>query len=172
MTLLFYRWVIGLFFVTGWGSSPKPTTPHPLHVANTDISYNAAEGKLEVICGIFTDDFESALVKQYHNKTDLVKPEMHEAMDALVKKYLAANVHIKTGTASLSFYYVGYELEKGRVNAYFESEKTPPPKKVEAEVTLLHNLYDDQINIVHITVNGTRKSEKLDYPAKRVVQTF
>ncbi|MES2808391.1 MAG: DUF6702 family protein [Bacteroidota bacterium] len=172
MTLLFYRWVIGLFFLTGWVSSPKNTAPHPLHVANTDISYNAAEGKLEVICGIFTDDFEAALVKQYHNKTDLVKPEMHQAMDALVKKYLAANVRIKTGTAPLAFNYVGYEIEGAKVNAYFESEKTPLPKKVEAEVSLLHNLYTDQINIVHITVSKVRKSEKLDYPDKRVVQSF
>ncbi|MFD2147437.1 DUF6702 family protein [Mucilaginibacter antarcticus] len=172
MALLFYRWGISLYFLTGWFPSPKTTVPHPLHVSNTDICYNAAESKLEVICGIFTDDLEAALVKQYHTKTDLVKPEMHEAMDALVKRYLAANVHIKTGNTPLTFYYVGYELEKGRVNAYFESEKTPAPKKIEAEVSLLHNLYTDQSNIVHITVNGTRKSEKLDYPDKRVVQSF
>jgi hypothetical protein len=40
------------------------------------------------------------------------------------------------------------------------------------QVSLLHNLFDDQINIVHITVNGVRKSEKLDYPEKKVEQVF
>jgi hypothetical protein len=172
MPLLFYKSVISFFFLTGWLSPAKPAAPHPLHVSSTDISYNATEGKLEVICKIFTDDFETALVKQYHNKTDLVKPELHEAMNVLVRKYLAANVHIKTTAVNLGFNYVGFELEKGMVNAYFESEKTPVPKSIDAEVTLLHNLYNDQINIVHMTVNGTRKSEKLEYPNKKVTQTF
>jgi hypothetical protein len=172
MPLLFYKSVISFFLLTGWSSPHKTTAPHPLHVSSTDISYNATEGKLEVICKIYTDDFEAALVKQYHSKTDLVKPDMHEAMDVLVRKYLAANVRIKTTAPNLEFNYVGYELEKGMVNAYFESEKTALPKKIDAEVTLLHNLYNDQINIVHMTVNGTRKSEKLEYPDKKVAQTF
>jgi hypothetical protein len=38
--------------------------------------------------------------------------------------------------------------------------------------SILYNLFEDQINIVHITVNGVRKSEKLDYPATKVSQTF
>ncbi|WP_429379963.1 DUF6702 family protein [Mucilaginibacter sp. UYCu711] len=163
--------ILGFFMLTNILSANKPV-PHPLHVSTTDINYNAKEGKLEVTCTIFTDDFEAALAKQNHTKTDLVKADMHAAMDVLVKNYMSANVHIRTTAAALGFNYIGFEVDKEAVNVYFESEKTPTPKRIDAEITLLHNLYTDQMNIVHMTVNGTRKSEKLDYPVKKVTQTF
>lgn len=171
MAPAFYNTVLGFFMLTGILSVNKPA-PHPLHVSTTDINYNAKEVKLEVTCTIFTDDFEAALAKQSHTKTDLVKADMHAAMDVLVKNYMAANVHIKTTAAVLGFNYIGFEVDKEAVNVYFESEKTATPKKIDADVTLLHNLYTDQMNIVHMTVNGTRKSTKLDYPNRKVTQTF
>jgi hypothetical protein len=171
MAPAFYNLVLGFFMLTSVISANKPI-PHPLHVSTTDISYNSKESKLEVTCTIFTDDFETALAKQNHTKTDLVKTEMHAAMDVMVKNYMSQNVHIKTTAAALGFNYIGFEVDKEAVNIYFESEKTSTPRKIDAEVTLLHNLYTDQMNIVHMTVNGTRKSTKLDYPNKKVTQIF
>lgn len=151
--------------------TPSKPAPHPLHVSTTDISYNKQDGKFEITCTIFTDDFESALAAQYHAKTDLSKPEVHEAMDALVKKYIAAHLKVKTG-APLALNYLGFEKDKEAVNVYIESDKVAAVKKVDAEVSLLQDLYNDQMNIVHITVNGTRKSAKLDSPNKTVSQSF
>jgi hypothetical protein len=145
---------------------------HPIHVSTTNISYNNQDNKLEVICTIFTDDFEAALVKQFHTKTDLNKADMHAAMDVLVKKYIASYLQIKTGAAPLNLNYVGFEINKEATDVYFETNKIPAVKKIDVDVSLLHNLFDDQINIVHITVGGVRKSEKLDYPDKRVSQVF
>jgi hypothetical protein len=145
---------------------------HPIHVSTTNVEYNKQDGKLEVICTIFTDDFEAALAKQYHAKTDLSKADMHTAMDALIKTYLEQNLHIKAGDNASKLNYLGYEINREATDIYLESEKEPSPKKVGVEVSLLHNLFDDQINIVHITVNGVRKSEKLDYPDKKIEQVF
>lgn len=145
---------------------------HPLHVSTTDISYNAKDGQMEVILTIFTDDFESALEKQFHTKTDLTKPEMHTAMDALVKNYVASHLQVRAGGTASPLSYLGYEINKEAVNVYLESPKVAAPKKIDAEVSLLQNLYDDQLNIVHMTVAGTRKSAKLDCPARKVTQEF
>ena len=149
-----------------------PAAPHPLHVSTSDISYNGTDHQLEVTCTIFTDDFESALAKQFNAKTDLTKPEMHKAMDILVKNYLNGHLHIKSGTNAVPLNYLGYEIEREAVNVYLESAAIPAVKKAIVDVSLLHNLYDDQINIVHMTVNGTRKSAKVDYPDTRVTQDF
>ncbi|WP_460679925.1 DUF6702 family protein [Mucilaginibacter koreensis] len=145
---------------------------HPLHVSTSDISYNNADHQLEVICTIYTDDFETALGRQYKTHTDLTKPEMHKAMDALIKNYIGSHVILKAGTAAVPLNYLGYEIEREAVNVYLESNAISSPKKLIADISLLHNLYDDQINIVHMTVNKVRKSEKLDYPNTRVVQDF
>jgi len=145
---------------------------HPIHVSTTNIEYNKNDSKLEVICTIFTDDFEAALAKQFHTKIDLNRTDMHTAMDALVKKYIASCLQVKTGASPLSFTYIGFEINKEATDVYLESDKIAPVKKIDVDVSLLHNLFDDQINIVHIIVNGVRKSEKLEYPDKRVEQVF
>ncbi len=145
---------------------------HPLHVSTTNVNFNAQEGKLELTCTVFTDDFESAIAKQYKVKTDLSKPDMHAAMDGLVKNYISNHVQIKTNDKALTLNYLGFEVDREAVNVYLESNKILAFKKVSAEISILHNLYDDQINIVHITENGTRKSTKLEYPETKVSQSF
>jgi len=175
MTAVIYKSLLFcylLVFTVSPKSTVHKTAAHPLHVSTSDVSYNAQDGKLEVICTIFTDDFESALSKQYQIKTDLIKPDMHKAMDELVKKYIAANLHIKAGDADAPLTYVGYEINREAANVYLESAKITLPKKIEARVSILHNLYTDQLSIVHMTVSGTRKSGKLEYPAQVISQNF
>jgi len=145
---------------------------HPIHVSTSNIEYNSQDNKLEVICTMFTDDFEAALAKQYHAKTDLNKADMHAVMDALIKQYIAANLHIKAGDTPVNLNYLGFEINKEATDVYLESDKIPAVKKVDVDVSLLYNLFDDEINIVHIIVNKVRKSEKVNYPDKRVEQVF
>ena len=151
---------------------PEKHIFHPIHVSTANIEHNKQDSKLEVICTIFTDDFEAALVKQFHAKTDLNKTEMHAAMDALVKKYIALNLQIKTNGSTTNLTYLGFEINRESTDIYLESDAIASVKKVEVTDSILQNLFDDQINIVHIIVNGVRKSEKLDYPNKRVDQEF
>ncbi|MBD1391709.1 DUF6702 family protein [Mucilaginibacter glaciei] len=145
---------------------------HPLHVSTTDVSFNAQDGQMEVICTIFTDDFETALEKQFHTKADLNKADMHKAMDVLVKNYVDSHLQLKTGTAPLALNYLGFEINREAVNVFLESAKMTAPKRIDAEISLLQNVYDDQLNIVHMTVAGNRKSAKLDYPNKKITQVF
>jgi hypothetical protein len=161
-----------MFLGAGTPAKSPARVFHPIHVSTSNIEYNSRDNKLEVICTIFTDDFEAALAKQYRTKTDLNKADMHKEMDGLVKSYLSSNLQIKTGDAAVKLNYLGFEINRESTDVYLESDKIATPKKVEANVSLLHNLFDDQINIVHIIVGGVRKSEKLDYPDKKVVQTF
>jgi len=148
----------------------KAAAFHPIHVSTANIEYNKQDSKLEVICTIFTDDFEAALTRQFHTKTDLTRADMHKAMDELIKNYIAANLQVKTNGAPVSLSYVGFEINKEATDVYLESDKIAAVKKVGVNVSLLHNQFDDQINIVHIIVGGVRKSEKLDYPNKKVEQ--
>ncbi|MES2108703.1 MAG: DUF6702 family protein [Bacteroidota bacterium] len=150
----------------------KAAAFHPIHVSTANIEYNKQDSKLEVICTIFTDDFEAALTRQFHTKTDLTRADMHKAMDELIKNYIAANLQVKTNGAPVSLSYVGFEINKEATDVYLESDKIAAVKKVGVNVSLLHNQFDDQINIVHIIVGGVRKSEKLDYPNKKVEQVF
>lgn len=173
MCAFIYQPLLYCYLFLGFLSPAKHAAAlrHPIHVSTSTIEYNSKDNKLEVICTAFTDDLEAALVKQFHTKVDLTKPDMHAAMDALIKNYVAVNLHIKTN-APVNLSYLGFEINRESTDIYLESDVIPAVKKIDVDVSLLHNLFEDQINIVHITVNGVRKSEKLDYPDKRVSQQF
>ena len=125
---------------------------HPIHVSTSNIEYNSKDNKFEVICTIFTDDFEAALAKQYNAKTDLNKQEMHAAMDALVKQYIAANLKLSADNAPVKLNYLGFEINREATDVYLESDKLPLVKKVDVDASLIYNLFDDEINIVHIKI--------------------
>jgi hypothetical protein len=150
----------------------KHLAPHPIHVSTSNIEYNNKDNKLEVICTLFTDDFEAILAKQFHVKTDLNNEDMHKDMDALVKKYLDEHLQIKTGVAPLKLNYLGFEINREATDVYFESDKIPVFKKIDINDSILYDLFDDQMSIVHVILNGVRKSEKLNYPATKLSQEF
>ncbi len=136
MTGLFYRPLLIMMLSLGFTSlNIKTYKPHPLHVSTTDISYNTKDNKIETTCRVFIDDFELALQKQYNTKTDLQKPAMHEAMDVLVKSYLAAHLQVKANSLVTPLNYLGFEVDKEAVNIYLESEKTALPGCFSLSVT-------------------------------------
>ena len=124
------------------------------------------------MCKIFTDDFEKALAQKFRTKVDLGKADMHQAMDSLIKKYLASAVQIKPSGKILQVNYLGYELDKEATYCYFEMANVPSLPKLDVVNTILYDLFDDQMNIIHVTSNGTRKSDKLNYPAKDLSFSF
>ncbi len=153
---------------------PVAHTRHPLHVCTTDINLNGTEHKLEIICSIFTDDFEAALAKQYPNtKVDLSETKMHNAMDELVKKYIAGHLQIMTNGKIAPLTYIGFEKANEIVNVYMEStDKIMTLKRIDVDSNVLYDLFNDQSDIVHITVNGKRQSTKIDNPDRKVSITY
>jgi hypothetical protein len=146
--LLFFFSVLFVFFsFTG--------SKHPYHVGSVEINYNQKSKTFEITGRFFLDDLENGLNTKYGKSLHFNDPKFKAQLNE-----------------SLNVNYVGYEEDHESVNIYLESEKTEVPKKVEAAVSFLYSLFDDQINIVHIIVNGERKSEKLTYPNRYLFQQF
>ncbi|AZB30695.1 DUF6702 family protein [Chryseobacterium balustinum] len=145
---------------------------HPYHVGSVEVNYNSKSKTFEVTGRFFLDDLENGLAKKYgkpfHFNDTKYKVQINEAL----KNYSAEYFKLKTDNQFLKINYIGYEEDSESVNVYLESEKVENPKKVEAAVSFLYNLFDDQINLVHIIVNGNRKSEKLTYPNRYLFQQF
>lgn len=142
----------------------EPAIFHPFHVSTTEINHNAGDRTLEISCRIFTDDFETALAKQFNTKADFSDQKLQTSMDSLVKKYVISRLQLKADGKPVALSYLGYEKENEAVYAYLQADNIATVKKVEAVNSIMHNIFDDQINIMHVVVGGKRKSSKLDYP--------
>ncbi|WP_295213701.1 DUF6702 family protein [uncultured Chryseobacterium sp.] len=145
---------------------------HPYHVGSVEISYNQKSKTFEVTGRFFLDDLENGLNTKYGKSLHFNDPKFKAQLNESLKNYAAEYFKLKANNKFLNVNYVGYEEDHESVNIYLESEKIEAPKKVEAAVSFLYNLFDDQINIVHIIVNGERKSEKLTYPNRYLFQQF
>ena len=152
--------------------SLSPIAPHPFHVSVVEINHNAADKSLEISCKIFTDDFEKVLAQNYKTKVDLIKPANKAAMDTLVKKYIFSHLSLRANGRPVSLSYVGFENESEAVYGYVEVDNIPSLSKIDITNSLMYDLFDDQVNIVHVIVNGNRKSNKLNYPEKELTVTY
>jgi len=144
---------------------------HPIHVSVVEINHNATDKTLEISCRIFTDDFERVLAQNYKTRVDLINPD-RKAMDKLISDYIKAHLSIRADGKPVNFSYLGFETEKEVVNSYLQVDNIITVNKIELTDKLMHDLFTDQINLIHVTVGGKRKSTKLDYPEKEAVLSF
>ena len=180
MASSFYKWLLipqialfGFLFNHELYEFPKSLRlgrmggPHPFHVSVVEINHNVADKTLEISCKIFTDDFEKVLTQNYKTKVDLTNPPAadRKAMDSVVKKYLFSHFAVSVDGKPGSLSYLGFEKDNEAVYSYVQVENVASVKKVELSNKLMHDMFTDQVNIMHVIVNGNRKSTKLDYPA-------
>lgn len=167
MVTLLYKWFFAaLLFITvpGFTEAPAGVERHPFYVSTTEVNHNAADKNLEISCRIFTDDFEATLNKAYQSKIDLFNPKDTAAVDKLIFDYIKKHLVIRLDGKPVSFEYVGHEREEESVWSYMQVPNTNTPKKIEISNNILYDAFDQQINIMHVSVAGNRKSAKLNYP--------
>lgn len=150
--------------------SAKPI--HPYHVGSVEINYNAKTKTFEISAKFFLDDLENSLNAKYNKTLHFGEEKSKAGLDQALENYFAEYFKLKSNNKFLKINYLGFEEDKESVNVYLESEATEMPKKVETAVSLLYSFFDDQMNIVHIIVNGERKSSKLNYPNRYLYQIF
>lgn len=168
MALLLYKW----FFVSMLAGLPcfignqggKHISNHPFFISVTEINHNAGDKNLEISCKIFTDDLETALLKSTGVKIDLFNPKDKQAAEKQVAAYFKKHLVIKLDNKPVVLEFVGFERENEAVWSYLQVVNTAPPKKVDISNDLLYETFDQQINLMHISVGGNRKSTKLNYP--------
>ena len=166
-----YKWLfLPLSFL--FLSATPARAPHPLHVSVVEINHNAADKTLEISVKILTDDFEKVLRQNYKTKVDLINPPDKKAMDTLVKKYVLSHFAVSADGRQMKLSYVGFEHEAEAVYGYFQADGVPSVRKISVYSKLMHDMFTDQINLIHVIVGGNRKSNKLDYPATNVDVEF
>lgn len=145
---------------------------HPYHVGSVEFNYNSKSKTFEITGKFFLDDLENALKEKYGAAVHFNDPKYKKQINEFLEKYAAEYLKLKADNQFLKIKYIGFEEDSESVNIYLESETTSPPKKVETAVSFLYNYFDDQMNIIHIIINGKRESERLNYPDRYLYKNF
>ncbi|MGI9525561.1 MAG: DUF6702 family protein [Weeksellaceae bacterium] len=156
-------WLI-LVFVSGFLLASDTLTAHPYHVGTVEINYDKATKTYQVTARFFLDDLEDAINLKRKSPLYFYKPNQKALMQNALQQYMKAHLVIKGDDKNVPLRFLGYEENQESVYIYLESSEMPTPSTVTVGANALYDLFDDQINIIHIKINGHRKSHKLNYP--------
>jgi hypothetical protein len=93
-------------------------------------------------------------------------------MDKLINDYVQNHLKITADNKPVLLKYLGYEQVEEGIYSYYEAANIAQVKTISVVNNLLYEYKPEQMGLIHITVNGTRKSTKLDNPNDRVVINF
>jgi len=167
MASILYKW----FFVASL-SFFSQTSTHPFFVSVTEIEHNAKDKTLEVSCKIFTDDFEKTLRMAYNSHIDLLNTKEKEAMNKFVSDYVQQHLKISLEGKNVTMRFLGYEQIEEGIYSYYQVDNVSSVKNISVTNNILYEYKKEQLGLIHVTVNGSRKSSKLINPDEKVSFVF
>lgn len=175
MAAILYKWLLICSSIVGVHDSNQVAYnghPHPFYIAVTEINLNTSDKTLEVSCKMFADDLEQILEKNNHAQLDISSDKEKASLDKYISTYVKSHLGISIDGKAGNLSYIGFEKDKESAYCYFQVEHISSLKKLDVFDSLLQDFTSDQINIIHVTVNGKRQSTKLDYPEKNASFSF
>ncbi len=168
MLPVLYKWLMFFSVINFQGVPISPFRglegSHPLFVSVTEIELNAKDKTLEISCKIFTDDFEKALRQNYKTTVDLLKPANKAAMNKLVSDYVQKHLSVLVDGKKTVLQFLSYQQQDAGTISYYQVNNITAVNKIDIIDNILYDYKKDQIGIVHVTVDGNRKSTKLNNP--------
>lgn len=142
---------------------------HDFHVSISELEHNAASGRLEVAVKIFTDDLEEAIARRGLKRANIGISTENDSAQVFIARYLAGRVLIWIDDKALAVNYLGSEQSADATWCYLESEPMGDLGKVRIRNTLLHEVFDDQVNIIHFRKNGKTSAKMTDRSSTEAV---
>lgn len=131
---------------------------HPFFISICQINHNAEAKTLEMAVKIFTADFEAVLEAQGLEKPNLGTAREASGADEAIAAYLNQQMEIKVNGQVVKGNFIGKEVEMDVIWCYLEFPNVASVRQFDMTNRLLMEQFDSQTNIVHITVQGVRKS--------------
>lgn len=134
---------------------------HPLHISVTEITLDTKEKELEIMIRIFSDDLELAIREMKHDANlDLLKAQS-ATVDKLAWEYLESRFKISADRELRNLKYLGHETDEDVMIFYIQLEPIERFETLSITNNILTELYDDQANLVNVTINDDTKSLRL-----------
>lgn len=144
---------------------------HPLHVSVTEIEMDDKDKRLEIMMRVFMDDLEVTLRNEYKNPDlDILNPR-GLTVDQMMENYLKKHFKIMLDNKSVVTKYLGHEQEGDAFIFYVEVGNVRKWKTINVQNSIITDTFDDQSNLVHVTVGEKVRSLRLtkNHPADNLV---
>ncbi len=136
---------------------------HKYYVSITEAAYNPTNKNFEVSIKFIGHDLEKAMLDAGVPPLYLGTEKEHKNADEFLMKYVEKKIHFVVDDKSLSFKFIGKEINNDDfIYCFLESEKIENPKKITIKNTLLTELFPEQKNAVYLTIGDKQLNYSLD----------
>lgn len=145
---------------------------HPFYVSVTEVRIDTRKSELTVSCRMFADDLEDALRRLNGRPFDLFASLKDPTTGGFVDKYVQGRVSVGIGGSLQKLEFLGMEQEDEALWGYWQSANFSGLGSITVTDALLYDFLPDQVNVIHVYVNGERKSTRLVNPEKTAAFRF
>jgi hypothetical protein len=145
-------------------SMPSHKSMHDFYVSMSELEYNEESQKFELSCRIFKDDLELAINHTHSPHGVIVDDQMNRH---LVQTYLKDKIDFKVDQVEQGLDFIFFALDGSAptetVFLIFHTKNNFGAfKHLSFSNSILFEIYDDQINMIRIKIDGQRKSKNLE----------
>ncbi|MEE9348421.1 MAG: DUF6702 family protein [Flavobacteriaceae bacterium] len=133
-------------------------TIHKYHLSNTKVIYNSDKETIQITMRYFVDDMETAINTKENLAIELGTKIEHDSTDVFLNNYVKSHFNIHINETLKTYNYIGREIEKDIIYLYIEVEKIPTVHSIQIENTFLLSDFDDQKNVIKLSINNKKKT--------------
>ena len=131
---------------------------HKYYISVSNASYNASAKSVQMISRFFIDDMEDVLNARLNQPVVLGETSQLDELKPILDAYLQKKLQVELDGKKVTPQFLGAEYEADQIVLYIELPSETAPKQVSMTFTALLELFTDQKNLVHLDIDGKRKT--------------
>lgn len=139
---------------------------HPVHISFTNIDYNEAQDKFEILFKLFIDDFDEILKTRYGKNLNLTGGRWENNYIETINQYMLEHFKLiinKKDKTKSALKFVKKETAEDAIWLYYDFITKEKNNTFEVHNSLMTDLFMDQKNLLIFTYKGKQKALKFDY---------
>ena len=136
---------------------------HKFYISVTNVDYSEKDEAIQIITRVFIDDMNTVLKERYGYTANLGTAKETEMDKDFLEKYLRTKFLVEVNQEKATYDFIGHKYDSDMVICYLEVPNIPLSNLKQIGITdeVLTDIYDDQQNVGHMKVKGTKKSHVL-----------
>lgn len=135
---------------------------HKYYISLCEITYVEEKQSIQVILGVFIDDLEVTLNKDYNTNLFLATEREVENIDEIYETYLNRTFTVTVNQKPSTYTFIGKKYDDDIVRFYLEINDVKQLNTLEINNTSLLRDFESQQNIIKITINKLHRTFYLD----------
>jgi len=135
---------------------------HKYYISLCEVEYVKEKQTVQIILGVFIDDLEVTLNKDYKTNLYLATNREITTVDEIYKAYLNKNFKVVLNNKQSTYTFIGKEYDDDIVRFYLEISNVKKLHTISIKNTSLLRDFNNQQNIIKINMGNIQKTFYLD----------